>query len=166
MTSAEAPRILVVDDDLGVIASYRHVFERLTRPAEQEPHLQLERELFGTPTAPARSVPRPLAVDYADSGNAALQHVRAALQEGRPYAVIFLDMRMPPGPDGLATAKAIRLVDASVHIVFVTGFSDYGLEQLADQVRPAERLHYMHKPVAPANLRKVASALTTLWAGE
>jgi CheY-like chemotaxis protein len=166
MKTTDEFRILVADDDLGVIASYRHVLEPLTRSAKEDLNPDLEQELFGVSPDSGPANMRPLIVDYTDSGTAALRHVRAALQGGKPYAVIFLDMRMPPGPDGLTTAKAIRHIDKRVHIVFVTGYSDHDLLEVSDQVRPPERLHYMSKPVAPAKLRVVASTLTTLWAAE
>jgi len=157
-------RILVVDDDLGVIASYRHVFERLAKVEPKAGLAHLEEELFGAAPASTGSVSKRLEVDYADCGNGALHHVEAALLDGRPYAVIFLDVRMPPGPDGLSTAEAIRRLDGDVHIVFVSGFSDYAETELSARVRPPERLHYVRKPVPPANLRKLATTLTVLWA--
>jgi CheY-like chemotaxis protein len=160
------PRVLVVDDDLGVIASYRHVFERLTRARDQSSLASLEEELFGRTAIADCDRPVRLAIDYADCGASAIRNVKAAQHQGAPFAVIFLDMRMPPGIDGLTTAEAIRRVDQQAHIIFVTGFSDYDERELAERVQPADRLHFLRKPVPPGQLRKVATALTALWTAE
>ncbi len=168
MSSADRARVLVVDDDLGVIASYRYVFERFISrmPRQQQHQMDLEHELFGSAPVVETRLETPLEFDYADSGTAALRKVQIALQQGLPHSVIFLDMRMPPGPNGLMTAEAIRRLDRQVHIVFVTGYSDYESDDIHDRIRPPERLHYMQKPVKPDTLRWTVSNLTKLWMAE
>lgn len=161
MAMKRIPRILVVDDDLWVISSYRHVLEgdvygRASLACETTQ--KLEEELFG---APARSAEPNAAwhVDFVDQGENAVEKVRDAVDSGDPYAVVFLDMRMPPGMDGYDTAQLIRSIDPDVHIVIVSGFSDFTEEDLLEIAGPEGRLSFLPKPVWPDQLRAAAADL-------
>jgi two-component SAPR family response regulator len=67
---------------------------------------------------------------------------------------------MPPGIDGYETAKRIRELDREVHIVIVTGFSDYAYEDFLLVAGPAHKLTYLPKPIWPDELRRIAQVLT------
>lgn len=161
MTILRTPRLLVVDDDLGVIAAYRLVLEKATdhRAVPSMFGLDaLEAELFG-----AKSVDTPnqnWRIEFLDQGADAVKAVQWAIDDGDPYSAIFLDVRMPPGIDGYEAAQQIRKIDGHVHIVIVTGFSDYTYEDFLEVAGPHDRLTYMPKPVWPDQLRKVASILS------
>jgi CheY-like chemotaxis protein len=99
-------------------------------------------------------------VTFVDQGLDAVHAVQWALDDGDPYAAIFLDVRMPPGIDGYEAAERIRQIDPNVHIVIVTGYSDFTYEDFLEVAGPAERLTYMSKPVWPDQLRSIASILT------
>ena len=64
----------------------------------------------------------------------------------------MVDMRMPPGIDGVEAGSRIRRFDPDVEIVFVTGFSDIPLEELRRRVPPPARLHYFNKPLSFSQL--------------
>lgn len=159
------PRLLVADDDRGVIASYRLVFGEM--PGISTSHNMvdlgtLESELFGVePANPETSAPLSWRVHFVDQGLDAVNEVQWAIENGDPYAAIFLDVRMPPGIDGYETAERIRKIDPNVHIVIVTAFSDYTYEDFLEVAGPAERLTHMAKPLWPEELRNVARMLTS-----
>jgi len=80
-------------------------------------------------------------VREAGNGNAAL----LALDEAEPDA-IFLDLMMPPGPDGLATLGSLRERGASAPVIMMSGKA-----QLADAVRAARlgAFQFLEKPLTP-----------------
>lgn len=80
-------------------------------------------------------------------GDEAVEHVREALDAGEPFDVIVLDVRMPPGIDGVEAARQIRELTPGVQILFVSGFSDYGRSELEELVPPATQMDYIEKPV-------------------
>ncbi|MGE0054480.1 MAG: response regulator [Hyphomicrobium sp.] len=152
------PRLLVVDDDLGVIAAYRLVLEKSNDHAPVQKMFgldDLEAELFGS-----LQVEKPeWRVTFVDQGLDAVTAVKWAIKNGDPFTAIFLDVRMPPGIDGHETAARIRRIDPNVHIVVVTGYSDYTIEDFIEVAGPERLISYMPKPVWPDELRKVARNL-------
>ena len=161
MSEPERFRLLAVDDDVTILDSFRAVFAaRMPSPAALRLN-NLESELFG---AVAADEPDMLfELDTAEGGAAAQTAVRAALQQARPYSVIFLDARMPPGPDGLETAQAIRAADPLVTIVVVTAFMDVDPSEFAGREPPEEQLFYLAKPFQPAEIRQLARSLSRRW---
>lgn len=162
MLCSSRPRLLVVDDDLGVIAAYRLVLEKLPDPGTVQEMFglnQLEAELFGQPRV-AQAQPE-WRVDFMDQGLPATRMVKNAIEEGDPYDAVFLDVRMPPGIDGYETAEIIRKLDPTVHIVIVTAYSDYTFEDFVEIAGPEELLTYLPKPVWPDQLRRVARLLAS-----
>ena len=89
--------------------------------------------------------------------------VKRSLEENRPFAVIFLDVRMPPGPDGIWAAERIRASDPFVEIVFVSGFSDAQPREIARRVPPVHKLLYVHKPFHTKEIFQFASSLGSKW---
>ncbi len=89
----------------------------------------------------------------------AVDVVRIALDKKRPFAVVFLDIRMPPGPDGVWAAQQIRKMDQNVNIVMVTGHSDYETGEIARRIPPLENLLYVRKPFHPHEIQHFAFSL-------
>lgn len=160
MTQSSKPRLLVVDDDLGVIAAYRLVLEKVPERAAQSLFGldELEAELFGEKRAAAPE--QEWRIKFLDQGLDAVMAIQWAIDEGDPYTAIFIDVRMPPGIDGFEAAERIRKIDPDVHIIVVTGYSDYTYEDFVEVAGPASKLTYMPKPVWPDQLRNVARILT------
>ncbi|MGD9603752.1 MAG: putative bifunctional diguanylate cyclase/phosphodiesterase [Gammaproteobacteria bacterium] len=151
-------RVLAVDDDPGVRDAYRQI---LGQPAAaQNPGGSLadaRRRLFGTRAAPTAE--QVFELDLCADAQAAVDAVAAAQRECRPYAAVFLDMRMPPGHDGLWAAQRIRETDPRLDIVIATAYSDIAPEALAAQVPPHGNLFYLQKPFHPHEVRQLAVAL-------
>ena len=158
MVPERTPRLLVADDDTGVIAAYRLVLEK----SEQRDNVgelfgleALEAELFGAKEA---AKPR-WRVTFVEQGLAAVDAIKWGIEDGDPFAGIFLDVRMPPGIDGYETARRIRLIDPQIHIVIVSGYSDYSRGEFLKVAGPEHLLTIMPKPLWPDQMRKVATIL-------
>lgn len=161
MTS-QPTRILIVDDEDALRQSY---LDALTPFAPRTSEAStLEEELFGSPREQAAAVTYGLTA--CSQGEEAVECVREAMESGAPYCVAFVDIRMPPGIDGVETAFRIRGIDPNINIVIVTGFSDVDVPEIAAKVKPADKLFYMTKPLQVAEIRQQAAALSARWASD
>ena len=118
-----ANRILIIDDNETIHADFR----KILGPAatSDEPLRQSESLLFGAPADATPVAPPVYHIDSATQGETGLRLVEAALSEGRPYALAFIDVRMPPGWDGIETAGRIWQVSPELPVVICTAYSDY-----------------------------------------
>ena len=135
-------RILIVDDDKHVRFAYRSIFEE-SSTAELLNELE---ELTSTP--PARNhLPDSdqYRVDYAKSGEEAIEMAEEAIRKKHPYAVAFLDIRMPPKMNGVDAAKRLLDIDKNLHIAFISAYSDYTPEQLTESL--GKDVLYFQKPI-------------------
>ena len=96
----------------------------------------------------------------------AVEAVQSAVAEEKPFAVAFLDVRMPPGPDGVWAAGQIRSHDPYTEIVIVTGHSDSPLSEMAERVPPVNKLLYLQKPFHAQEIQHFAVALSSKWISE
>ncbi len=161
-------RVLVADDEAGVLAAYRICLETGDHTGGDEADL-LGAELFGDASGTqAKTDDEPIwsQVDYVDQGEDAVAAVARAIDEGRPYSVLFLDMRMPPGIDGKETARRIRELDQGINIVVVTGYSDHSPLEVARVAGPLDKLYYVAKPFKTAEIRSLTGSLCAKWSME
>jgi len=93
-------------------------------------------------------------------GEEAVEAVRSDASE---FAMAFIDVRMPPGPDGIWTAEKIRAISPKTQIVIVTGYSDIDPSEIEKRVPPPDSLLYLQKPFHPFEIRQFASALAARW---
>ena len=143
-------KVLVADDDERVIDCYREAFGS-KEPTQQMRALNaLAAELFDT-TKHLEDQPR-FEIVTCSQGADAIQAAVSARDAGEPFDVVILDVRMPPGIDGVETGSQIRQHDPDVEIVFVSGNSDMPIEELQRRVPPSVRLHCFHKPLSFAQL--------------
>ena len=154
---AQNRRILVIDDNESIHQDFRKV---LAAAPEREIELAAaEQALFGD--APAL---RPLfEVDSASQGQEGLAKTVAALAEQRPYALAFVDMRMPPGWDGIETIERLWRVDPQLQVVVCTAYSDYSWQEMAERLELGDRLLILKKPFDNIEAYQLASALTAKW---
>ena len=122
---------------------------------------RLESELFDAPGKPEPAIT--LEPVLCRSGEDALAAVAAARREGYKFPVAFLDVRMPPGIDGVETAARIRALDPEIQIVIVTAFADRHPSEIARQVPPLDKLFYIVKPLEPAEIHQFALVLAAKW---
>ncbi len=83
-----------------------------------------------------------------------LELVKKSVAAGSPYAVIFLDMRMP-GWDGMETAEQIRKFDTKAEIIFVTAFSDNSIDDIV--AKAGQNVGYHCKPYASEEITQLAT---------
>jgi signal transduction histidine kinase len=156
-------RVLIVDDNRAIHGDFRKV---LADPGRDHSALaDLEAMLFGQGQPGARRpTPEPFLVDSAYQGHEAQAAVEKARDEGRPYAVAFVDMRMPPGWDGVETSRRLWETDPELQIVICTAYSDYSWEELLGKLEPySERFLILKKPFDHVEVRQLATALSRKW---
>jgi diguanylate cyclase (GGDEF)-like protein/PAS domain S-box-containing protein len=150
-------RILLVDD----LPSIHEDFRKILLPPAAATDLDAdEAVLFGAPTS-GTSIR--FEMDSAFQGAEALEKVSASLLAGNPYAMAFIDMRMPPGWDGVETAERLWHVDPRLQIVFCTAFSDYAWTEVLTRLDVRDRLLILKKPFDTIEVYQFANALSTKW---
>lgn len=151
-------RLLIVDDTAAIHEDFRKV---LAAPSPSENTIgHLEAALFG---APHSRSPTSFDLDYAFQGLEALDKVQGALDKKSPYAMCFIDMRMPPGLNGLETIERIWQIDPKLQIALCTAYSDYSWEDIAERLELGDRLLILKKPFDAIEIRQMASALCAKW---
>ncbi|WP_417696139.1 putative bifunctional diguanylate cyclase/phosphodiesterase [Pseudomonas sp.] len=150
-------RILVVDDTPAIHQDFRKI---LSPGAGSDDSLDdTESLLFGTPQVSRLQ----FQIDSAYQGEEALELVKRAQSEGQPYALVFADMRMPPGWDGLQTIERLWEADPRLQIALCTAFSDYSWETMSERIEFDDQLLILKKPFDTLEIRQMASAMTWKW---
>jgi diguanylate cyclase (GGDEF)-like protein/PAS domain S-box-containing protein len=151
-------RILIVDDT----ASIHQDFAKILCPqsSDEDALSSAEEALFGSPVAVSL---QSFVLDSAYQGIEALSKVESALAKDLPYAMAFIDMRMPPGWDGLETIERLWQVDPKLQVALCTAYSDYSWEDIAERLDLGDRLLILKKPFDAIEIRQMASALTVKW---
>lgn len=153
-------RVLIADDDERILECYREAFGDNESTDFMKALDSLEAELFD-PEMDIVDEPR-FEVVACNQGGDAITLAEEASRIGRPFDVIILDVRMPPGIDGVEAGSRIREFDPNVEIIFVSGFSDVPRDELERRVPPPMKLHYFNKPLSFMQLAQdVASMVRT-----
>ncbi len=151
-------RILLVDDNPAIHEDFRKI---LTTPGASALALEaVESILFDAPPSAATIE---FQLDSAHQGRDALDKVIAALHTARPYAMAFVDVRMPPGWDGVETISRIWEVDPALQIVVCTAYSDYSWEKMTAKLGVNDNLVILKKPFDNIEVLQLAHALTKKW---
>lgn len=150
-------RILVIDDNRAIHTDFRKILGPSSTAADAL--LADEEILFGNSTPQAVSCE----IDAASQGAEGLAMVQQAMAEGRPYSMAFVDVRMPPGWDGIETTRRIWDVCPDLQIVICTAFSDCSWSDMQEQIKPRDRLLILKKPFDTVEVLQLADALTEKW---
>jgi len=150
-------RILVIDDNPAIHQDYRKILVADGKALTSE----AEAGLFGE-QQPDTARPR-FDMDSAMQGRDGVELVRAALAEGRRYSVAFVDMRMPPGWDGLETVEQLWKIDPDVQVVICSAYTDYDWLELLARLGHSDKLIVVKKPFEPIEILQCASALSQKW---
>ncbi|MBS1854905.1 MAG: PAS domain S-box protein [Acidobacteria bacterium] len=149
-------RILVIDD-------YPAIHDDLRKVLSAEGSCQdLDADeivLFGAATAPAMQ----FEIDSAYQGEEGLQKVTQAIAEGRPYAMAFVDVRMPPGWDGVETITRLRSVDPNLQTVICTAYSDYPWSAIESRLGRSDYWLILKKPFDNIEVIQLAHAMCQKW---
>ncbi len=157
------PRILVADDEPQI----RELFREILAPGESDdlmPEGELSSRLFGG--RPDANQEPAYALTAVSQGEEALEEIRRSVERKTPYAVAFMDVRMPPGRGGVWAAEEIRKIDPYIQIIFITAFTDINPAEIARKVPPADRLLYLQKPFHTQEIRQFAASVCAKWRAE
>ncbi len=159
-------RILIVDDNESIHEDFCKVLvheQNEDRAALDD----LETELFSDdgnePKSKAPDDTLKYEVDSALQGQEALAMVDKAAQEGRPYALIFMDVRMPPGWDGIETISHIWLKHPYIEMVLCTAYSDYTWDDIVEKLGRNDKLLFLRKPFDAIAVQQMALSLVKKW---
>ncbi|OYW76472.1 MAG: hypothetical protein B7Z37_08540 [Verrucomicrobia bacterium 12-59-8] len=150
-------RILVIDDNRSIHDDFR----KILAPANtvDDALEAAEAALFGTPLQTQTST-QTFSIDAASQGEEGLQMVKRALSEGQPYAMAFVDVRMPPGWDGIETTRQIWQVCPDMQIVICTAYADCCWSEVQEQIKPRDRMLILKKPFDIVEVLQLAISLT------
>jgi diguanylate cyclase (GGDEF)-like protein len=163
MSTPTPRRILVIDDNDAIHDDFRKI---LTNPGAPSGDMDSAKAaLFGEPASPrpAAQLTPSFEVDSALQGEQGLAMVTDAVRAGRPYCVAFVDMRMPPGWDGVQTIQKLWEVDADLQVVICTAYSDYSWSEISSRLGLTDRLLILKKPFDPSEVAQLATALAEKW---
>jgi len=151
-------RVLVIDDNPAIHEDFQKI---LATPEGSTSLDALESVLFGAPQT--RNGPYLFEVDTASQGEEGIRCVRDGLSGGRPYALAFVDIRMPPGIDGVETTARLWQEDPDLQVVLCSAYADYSWEEVAHRLGISQRLLILRKPFDNIEVRQMAHALAEKW---
>ena len=160
MTVQANRRVLVIDDNRAIHEDFRKILADRTRADAID---ATAAALFGGDD-PSQSSARPkFELDFASQGQEGYALLQEAVKKDQRYALAFVDMRMPPGWDGVQTIEKLWEVDPDLQIVICTAYSDYSWEDILKKFGSADRLLILKKPFDTAEVCQLACALTEKW---
>lgn len=154
-------RIIIIDDNVEI---HKDFLKILTKNAQNELE-DLDQRLFDTPLQgrdESLILPR-FKIDTATQGEEGATLIAKAIHENAPYALAFVDIRMPPGWDGIETIKNIWAIDPDIHVVICSAYSDYSWEETIQELGHSDNFLILKKPFDHIAVRQLAYALTRKW---
>jgi diguanylate cyclase len=154
-------RILVIDDNDAIHNDFRK-----TLAGEDHSSSKLssaKAALFGSAPSPETKSTIRFEVKSALQGQEGLVKLKTALSSDKPFQVAFVDMRMPPGWDGIQTIEQLWAVDPNLQVVICTAYSDYSWEEISQKLGLTDRMLILKKPFDPVEVRQLAAALCEKW---
>jgi signal transduction histidine kinase/PleD family two-component response regulator len=155
-------RILIVDDNSAIHKDFQKILNPAV-PALEQSVSHLEEMIFGETAKDAAFTPARFDLDSAYQGEEAIDRVRAALDNDLPYALAFVDVRMPPGIDGIETIEKVWKIDRGLQVVLCTAYSDYSWEEMIGRLGCSDNFVILKKPFDPTEVLQLAHALTEKW---
>ncbi|HVV01738.1 MAG TPA: response regulator, partial [Verrucomicrobiae bacterium] len=152
-------RILIVDDNESIHGDFQGI---LRRDITTNSAVNKMEEILFEEVKPAGEQSA-FELDSAFQGQEALEMVKASVEQNRPYALAFVDVRMPPGWDGIETIARIWQVDPEIQVVVCTAYADYSWEEMRAKVGQPDSLLVLKKPFDNIEVQQLAHALTKKW---
>ncbi|MBF0100808.1 MAG: EAL domain-containing protein [Desulfobacterales bacterium] len=153
-------RILVIDDNTSIHNDFRKI---LMKSKPKNDHLNdMESFLFG---AVVQQPPNSalFEIDCASQGIEGLELVKQAIAKGTPYALAFVDIRMPPGWDGIETIRHVWNEYPDIQVVLCTAYSDYSWDEIHRILGETDNLLILKKPFDNIEVLQIAHTLTRKW---
>jgi diguanylate cyclase (GGDEF)-like protein len=153
-------RILVIDDNDAIHRDFQKTLGGAAAPSAKLSAAKAA--LFGE--VAVQTSARPVfEMESALQGQEGLWKVEAAMRDGKPFNVAFVDMRMPPGWDGVQTIQRLLAADPDVQVVICTAYSDYSWDEISEKLGVTDRLLILKKPFDPLEVSQLAAALSEKW---
>src|SRR3989339_503807 len=152
-------KILIVDDQKAIHEDFEKIL--IHNSKDETKADALIKEFFGKKKE--RELKNDFILESAFQGEDAVTAVQKALIEMSPYKVAFIDMRMPPGWDGLKTIEEIWKIDHNIQTVLCTAYSDYSWEEIIDRLGNSDRLLILKKPFDKIEVMQLSFALCNKW---
>lgn len=150
--------MLVADDNPSIHLDFKKIL--CPEKAANQNLAEVQAALVG------KSMPKAefeFVIDSAYQGEEAVRLVRKSLETNRHYALAFIDVRMPPGIDGVETVKQIWELDPEVQVVICTAYSDYSWDDFTKLLGATDRLLILKKPFENIEVSQLANALAKKW---
>jgi signal transduction histidine kinase len=161
---ASSYRILITDDNSAI---HEDIASILNHHFSKNKELSaLDRELFGGDDAELQHEKQQIIqyrIDHAYSGEEAIEKVAKAHAENDPYALIFMDVRMPPGIDGIVAVQKIWEQYPNIEIVICSAYSDYNWENIIKIFGKTDKLMFLQKPFNRIAIQQMALSMVTKW---
>lgn len=149
------PRLLVIDDNRDIHSDIKKIFFYKENNILLD---DLEADLFGVSAQESENT-LSFSIDSAYQGEEGLHLLRKSLQQGRPYAIAVVDMRMPPGWDGIETIQHLWAEDPKLDVIICTAYSDHSWADILTKLDPGDRLLILKKPFDNIEIRQMTHAL-------
>jgi two-component system NtrC family sensor kinase len=154
-------KVLIIDDNRAIHEDFRKTLGQRGSRVDAQCE-ELEALFFDD--APQRNASRcDFAIEVASQGLEGVARVEAAVAQDKRYAVAFVDVRMPPGIDGLETARRLWAVDPELEVVICSAYSDYSWEEIARELDQEGSWVILKKPFDPIEVRQLAHSLSRKW---
>lgn len=153
-------RIIIIDDNSAIHRDFKKIL------TFEPPNSKLEKlngMLFGDDCKKTQTKLPAFRIDIASQGKEGVKRIQEAQARGTPYALAFVDIRMPPGWDGIETIKHIWGLDKDIQIVICTAYSDYSWEETIEKLGMTDSLLILKKPFDSVAVRQLTYALTKKW---
>ena len=147
-------RILIVDDLASLHADYEKIL------TDRDVDDLDDADLFGDAPLDVAGPSKDYELSHAYQGEEAVDMVHASVAVGQPYAVAFVDVRMPPGIDGIETIRRIWEVDPWVNVVIASAYMDYSWLGVVEKLGVSHRLLTLRKPFDPSEIEQCALAFS------
>jgi signal transduction histidine kinase len=155
------PKIIIIDDQKAIHADFQKILGRQT---EVNPLKDIENELFDDEKVSSTdNFDSNYDLHFALQGEQGYSMVKKAKEDKAPFRLAFIDMRMPPGWDGLKTADQILKCDENIQIVICTAYSDYSWDDIVEKIGITDRLLILKKPFDKIEVVQIALNLTKKW---
>ena len=154
-------RILVIDDDREIWKAYQAILSP-PKKKENSPSNKMAQLLGLNNNVNTDEWPE-FELSFKSQGQDGYELVKEMLATGNPFAVTFVDVRMPPGWDGIKTAAKIRQIDPNIEIVIITAYADCSRSEIVKTVGTPDKLLFLRKPFDPEELSQIALSLTEKW---
>ena len=151
-------RILVVDDNPEIHNDFKKI---LSNPESVDRNFSELAKLFGDSSVDVAGLS--VEIESAFQGEQAIEMVRQSVRDGKPYSLAFVDVRMPPGLDGVRTTQRLWEIDPEIQVVICSAYSDYSWQEIVHQLKHSDQFLILKKPFESIEVRQLANALHQRW---